>query len=105
MNEPCMNAPRRQTLILETPKKKYQIKDIVPYCLVSFKKHNGKGKPITIRTIFVNSIFHNARCSTIFYETYEGEKAITISGYKKNDYEIVDIKYFERNELGELELL
>ena len=46
----------------------YKIEDIKPNSLVVFKKHNGKGRKITTRIVFVDFIQGNCIC----YHTYTG---------------------------------
>ena len=52
--------------------KYYKIKDIKPPCLVTFEKHNGRGRLITHRIIFVRSIEKYNDKYYISYDTYTG---------------------------------
>lgn len=71
--------------------KKYTIDDITDNCLVTFKKHNGRGNAITYRTVFVTAVYDNS----CFYDYFSGEMSFT--KYDLEDAEIIDIKQFRQN--------
>lgn len=80
-------------------KKTYSFKDIKPLSLVTFEKHNGKGRPITHRVIFVTDVVGGC----IFYDYFGGSMSalLMIDGKKKhrgNEWKIIDIKYFKVDE-------
>jgi hypothetical protein len=72
-------------------KKYYKLKDIKPPCLVTFEKHNGKGRPITYRTIFIDYIEDNY----FSYHTYTGHGGNT---FNSKESKIIDIKYYNKEE-------
>lgn len=71
--------------------KYYKLKDIKPPCLVTFEKHNGKGRPITYRTVLITDI----EGKSFTYHTYIG---YGFSTYNSKESKIVDIKYYNKEE-------
>ncbi len=62
----------------------YKIEDIKPNSLVVFKKHNGKGRRITTRIVYVDFIRDNVIC----YHTYTGHAYDSVD---LNESEIIAI--------------
>lgn len=72
--------------------KYYKLKDIKPPCLVTFEKHNGKGRPITYRAVLITDID-----GKIFaYHTFTG---YAFGTYNSKESKIVDIKYYISKEV------
>ena len=69
----------------------YKIEDIKPNSLVVFKKHNGKGRRITTRIVFIDFIQDNYIC----YHTYTGHTSAFID---LNEAEIMAV--YPMNEEG-----
>lgn len=61
--------------------KYYKIKDIKPPCLVTFEKHNGRGRLITYRTVFVS-----------YMEEYNGKYYISYDTYTGSGFDTIDPK-------------
>jgi len=61
--------------------KYYKIKDIKPPCIVTFEKHNGRGRLITYRTVFVRTM-----------EEYNGKYYISYDTYTGNGFDTIDPK-------------
>lgn len=78
---------------------KFKIEDIKPNSLVLFKKHNGKGRRNTYRAVFVSRIWNDEKSFSIAYDSFEGTQFATLRHHREkiNDFEILDIKYFEFN--------
>ena len=72
--------------------KYYKLKDIKPPCLVTFEKHNGKGRPITYRTVFITVI----EGKSFAYHTFTG---YAFGSYNSKESKIVDIKYYNNKEV------
>ncbi len=66
---------------------KYKLSDIKVNSLVTFKKHNGRGRPITYRSVFINYVDKDF----IAYDTFRGWSSEIID---LKEVEIVNIKYF-----------
>ena len=74
----------------------FKLEDIRVNSLVTFKKHNGKGKEITYRSIFIGYISYDKDSVFIGYDCFEGVNYLTLYKEELNkDYEIIDIKYFD----------
>lgn len=70
--------------------KYYKLKDINPPCLVLFEKHNGKGRPITHRFVFVNWI--NEKHDFICFHSYTGQAYESLD---PNEMKILEIYPFD----------
>ena len=74
----------------------FKLEDIKVNSLVTFKKHNGKGKNTTYRSIFVDYVSYEKDSVFIGYDYFEGVNYLTLHKEELNkDYEIIDIKYFD----------
>ena len=83
---------------------KFTVDDIKNNSLVLFRKHNGKGYPMTYRAIFVDTVLRRDNCVSIFYDYFSGTHCQTlILDGKQYDgpWDIIDIKYFDYTEEGE----
>lgn len=58
--------------------KYYKIKDIKPPCLVTFEKHNGRGRLITHRVVYIRTMEEYNGKYYISYDTYTGSGFDTI---------------------------
>ena len=88
---------------------KFTVNDIKNNSLVLFRKHNGKGRPVTYRAIFVDTVLRRNNCVTIFYDYFSGShcQTLVLDGKEYDgdgSWDIVDIKYFDYTEEGEFVL-